>query len=153
MTSGELPEGVLKGQGGGADAGLGGDGAQGDLHAPLLQGVVSVDRSLRDVHIVLVLQRELNVAAGLFDFIHGDLGAALGSQAIDGGVASQRAGAAQLEGGAGVLLDGAGVGRVGGLGCPAAVTAAAAAGQQGHAESTRQCKRQEASLFHSGILL
>ena len=61
--------------------------------------------------------------------------------------------AAQLEGGAGVLLDGAGVGRVGGLGCPAAVTAAAAAGQQGHAESTRQCKRQEASLFHSGILL
>ena len=63
-------------------------------------------------------QRELNVAAGLFDFIHGDLGAALGSQAIDGGVASQRAGAAQLEGGAGVLLDGAGVGRVGGLGCP-----------------------------------
>ena len=38
-------------------------------------------------------------------------------------------------------------------GCPAAVTAAAAAGQQGHAESTRQCKRQEASLFHSGILL
>src|SRR5699024_10376036 len=107
---GQGEDAVGHGQLGGADAGLGGDGAQRDLHAPVLQGVVGVDRGLGDVHVVLVVQLELDGAALGVDLVHGDLGAALCSQAVDGGVAGQGAGAADLEGraggGAGVLGSG-----------------------------------------------
>src|SRR5699024_10773125 len=86
-SQGEDP--ILEVQGGSAHAGGGGDGAQGDLHPPLLQGVVGVDGGLGHVHVVLIAQVELDGAALGVDLIHSDLGAVVGGQAIDGGVAGQ----------------------------------------------------------------
>ena len=85
---------------GGADAGLGGDGAQGDLHAPLLQGVVGVDGGLSVVDVVLSHQLKLDVAAQGIDFVHRDLGGIGHAGAIDGGAAGQGANDADFEGAA-----------------------------------------------------
>lgn len=81
-------------------AGLGGHGAQGDLHAPVLENVVGVDGLLGVVLVILIAQVELDRAAFGVDLVHGDLGAAVGCVAVDSSAAGQGAGAAQLEGGA-----------------------------------------------------
>ena len=114
---------------GGGFAGLGGDGAQGELHAPVLQGVVGIDGLFGVVHVVLIAQLELDVAAQGVDLIHSQLCAVLGCHAVDGGIPGQRASATNLEGsasgGAGGSIVGAGIGG-------AAVIGAAGAQAQGH---------------------
>ena len=121
---------------GGGDAGLGGDGAQGDLHAPVLQVVEGVDGGLRHVLVVLIVQLELNVAALRVDLVHRDLGAPVGGQAVDGGVAGEGAGGADLEGGAGGidhLFDGGAGGDAAGGGIAGGAAGAGAAAAAGAA--------------------
>ena len=86
---------------GGSLARLGGYGAEGQLHAPVLQGVVGVDGLLCVVLVVLIVQLELNIAALSVDLVNRDLRAVLCSVAVNCGCAGQRAGAAELEGCAG----------------------------------------------------
>ena len=102
-------------------------------------GVVGVDGLLRVVDVVLVLQLELDGAALGVDLLHSDLSAALGSQAVDGGVTGQGAGAAQLEGGvAGAASAGIGAGTV-------------AAGSQ---RQRHRCRHGEGKkLFHNNLSL
>ena len=110
---------------GGSLARLGGYGAEGQLHAPVLQGVVGVDSLLGVVLIVLIVQLKLNIAALSVDLVNSDLRAVLCSIAVNGSRAGQRAGAANLEGSAGSGAVGAAVLRIG-----AARSGTAAAGQR-----------------------
>ena len=111
---------------GGSLTRLGGYGAERQLHAPVLQGVVGVDSLLGVVLIVLIVQLELNIAALSVDLVNSDLRAVLCSIAVNSSRAGQRAGAANLEGSAG---SGA-VGVAAVLRIRAARSGAAAAGQR-----------------------
>ena len=110
---------------GGSLARLGGYGAEGQLHAPVLQGVVGVDSLLGVVLIVLIVQLKLNIAALSVDLVNSDLRAVLCSIAVNSSRAGQRAGAANLEGSAGSGAVGAAVLRIG-----AARSGTATAGQR-----------------------
>ena len=110
---------------GGSLARLGGYGAERQLHAPVLQGVVGVDSLLGVVLIVLIVQLELNIAALSVDLVNCDLCAVLAGVAVNSSRAGQRAGAANLEGSAGSGAVRAAVLRIG-----AARSGAAAAGQR-----------------------
>ena len=85
----------------GSLARLGGYGAEGQLHAPVLQGVVGVNGLLGVALVVLIVQLELNIAALGVDLVNRDLCAVLAGVAINCVCAGQRAGAAELEGCAG----------------------------------------------------
>ena len=111
---------------GGSLARLGGYGAEGHLHAPVLQGVVGVYRLLCVALVVLIVQLKLNIAALSVDLVNRDLCAVLAGIAVNSIRAGQRAGAANLEGSAG---SGA-VGVAAVLRIRAARSGAAAAGQR-----------------------
>ena len=109
----------------GSLARLGGYGAEGQLHAPVLQGVVGVNGLLGVALVVLIVQLELNIAAFGVDLVNRDLCAVLAGVAVNSSRAGQRAGAANLEGSAGSGAVGAAVLRI-----RAARSGAAAAGQR-----------------------
>ena len=81
--------------------------------------------------VVLVAQLELDVAAQGVDLVHSDLGAVLGRNAVDGSIAGQGAGAADLEGSAGGGAGGALTAGVG-LGGAGVIPGTAGAQAQGH---------------------
>ena len=110
---------------GGSLARLGGYGAEGQLHAPVLQGVVGVYRLLCVALVVLIVQLKLNIAALSVDLVNRDLCAVLAGIAVNSIRAGQRAGAANLEGSTGSGAVGAAVLRIG-----AARSGTAAAGQR-----------------------
>ena len=127
---------------------LGGNRTQRDLHAPVLQGIVCVDRFLRVVLVVLILEFKLDRAALGVDLIHRDLRAVLRRVAVNRRAAGQRAGAAELKCRAGrSVFRAAGAAVI----CRIAVPAiAAAAGQHGSAHGRR--KKQAECLFHVDFL-
>ena len=105
-----LAGGNLSGRGGGSqredavgislgrdsDTGSGGDGADKNLHTPVHQVVVRVDRLLCIVFIVLRVELDLKTALGV-DLLNGDLSAALCSIAVNRSAAGERTDKADLQ--------------------------------------------------------
>ena len=84
------------------------DGAQQDLHAPVLQVVVGVQRGLGVAGVVLKLELEHGVARGFVDLLHGQFLAVLHGGAVQGVGAGRGADAAQLDGRGGAFGGGGG---------------------------------------------
>ena len=82
---------------GGGLTGLRSDRTQGDLHSPVLQGIVGVDSLFRVVDIVLITEVKLDVSPQCVDLVHCNLGAVFGGHAVDCRRAGQGTGTAQLE--------------------------------------------------------
>ena len=119
------------------DAGIAGDGAHQDLHAPVLQAVVRVDRLLGIVLVILEFHLIL-LAAQRVDLGNGDL------RAVLHGIACNRADTADLNGRAGTRRA---AGRRGGRRCAGAGTAARRQ-RKGEAEGQRCAQK----LFHTFFL-
>ena len=130
---GQLEVTVSIGLAGNSHAGTGGGAAVQDLHAPVLQVVVSVDALFAVSFVVLEVQLELDAALGV-DLGNCDLSALLGGDTVGSGVAGQGADAADLDGGGGSGL----------------VIAAAGQAGQHHSGGHHDCKNL---LVHNLFLL
>ena len=127
-----------------SDGRAGGGGANQDLQAMVHHGVVGVDGLLAITLIVLLLELELDLGIAGVDLIDGQLRALRHGHAVDGVVAGQGAGGADLEG-----LDAVAGGGGGGAGIAGiAGVLGAAGGQTEHHRGGHNKGKQ--FLFHIG---